>query len=139
VTLPNSDAVSLREHLEALRLADEKLQAERDRRYAEVNVEREKALKIKEEADRNALVLAREIQDFKDEKANNLRSQIEGERGSYVTQSELRSLEDKIATQLKTINEFISQNRGKTGGLQAGWQVLIGIVMAALALYAILK
>ena len=45
------ESVPLREHLATLRAADQALQAERDRRYAEVNVEREKALKIKEEAD----------------------------------------------------------------------------------------
>jgi hypothetical protein len=49
------------------------LDNERDRRYAEVNVEREKALKIKETADSEALKLARDIQTYKDEKSNQLR------------------------------------------------------------------
>lgn len=74
--------VSLREHLEALRAAD-------DRRYSEVNVEREKALKIKQEADKLALDLAREIQTYKDEQANQLREQINSERNLYPTKSQL--------------------------------------------------
>ena len=37
-------------HNEALREAEEKFQAERDRRYAEVREEQEKAIKIKEQA-----------------------------------------------------------------------------------------
>ena len=43
-----------------------KFEAERDRRYGEVATERDKAL-----------ALAREIQNYKDEKANDLRSQID--------------------------------------------------------------
>jgi hypothetical protein len=133
------DQVSLRDHLEALRIAEEKFQTERDRRYAEVNTEREKALKIKETADLAALDLAREIQTYKDEKANELRSQIERERGSYVTQPELRSLEDKFTALFKPIAEYVSQNQGKTGGLQSGWQYLIALITVGLALYAIIK
>ena len=75
---------TLQEHFKALDLANEKFFAERDRRYSEVNIEREKALKIKEEADKAALGLAREIQSYKDEKANQLREQIASERGTYA-------------------------------------------------------
>lgn len=131
--------VSLKEHLEALRAADLRFLEERDRRLTEVNIEREKALKIKETADLAALQLAREIQTYKDEKANELRSQIERERGSYVTQTELRGLEDKVLSLLKPVSEYVSQNRGKSGGLQTGWTVLISVVTVALALYAILR
>lgn len=75
--------------LTALREADERLYAERDRRYAEVDVEREKALRIKETADLAALQLAREIQTYKDEKANELREQINSERNLYPTKSQM--------------------------------------------------
>ena len=39
---------TLQFHLDAIRGADQKFDAERDRRYSEVNIEREKALKINE-------------------------------------------------------------------------------------------
>ena len=67
---------SLKEHFETILLLNDRIMTERDRRYAEVNIEREKALKIKETADLAALQLAREIQSYKDEKANELREQI---------------------------------------------------------------
>jgi len=67
----------------------DKFYEERDRRYTEVNIEREKALKIKETADLAALQLAREIQTYKDEKANQLREQINSERNLYPTKSQL--------------------------------------------------
>ena len=84
--------MSYREYLE-------KITELNDKRYAEVNIEKEKALKIKDEgdrearrikdeADRTALGLAREIQIYKDEKANELREQISNERGSYPTRVE---------------------------------------------------
>ncbi len=69
----NLTHVTLREHLEALREADQR------------------ALQIKEKADEQALGLARDIQTYKDEKANELRSQIESERGTYATHIELAS------------------------------------------------
>src|ERR1700684_1324704 len=81
-------------HNEALRMADERFMAERDRRYLEVNIEKEKALKIKETADLAALSLAREIQSYKDEKANQLREQIGGERGLYATKTDLAAAMD---------------------------------------------
>ena len=60
---------------------------ERDRRYTEVRAATDKALQVASEKDALALGLAREIQTYKDEKANELRSQIEGERGNYATKS----------------------------------------------------
>ena len=116
-----------------------KLEHERDRRYTEVNQEKEKALKIKEEgdkegrrikdeADKAALGLAREIQTYKDEKANNLRSQIEQERGTYVTQTDLKGAVEKMEATIKPIAEYISADRGRDRGLSISW----GIVLAGL-------
>ena len=108
-------SISLREHLEALRAADKELAAERDRRYAEVSIEREKALKIKEAADLATLELARQIQAYKDEKANELRDQIASEHGRYVTTSELGSHRREIQAQLQPITDYVSVQRGRTG------------------------
>ena len=115
-------------HNEALRSAEWKFQQERDRRYAEVNAEREKALAIKEQADRDALGLAREIQAYKDEKANELREQINSERGLYITR-----------TEFKPIVDFVSSLSGRT----SGWndvRLLAAIVIAAAGfIYAVVK
>ncbi len=84
------------QHYHALREADYNFYEERDRRYTEVAIEREKALKIKETADFAALELARQIQEYKDEKANELRTQIEREQGSRVTKDDLRLALEKV-------------------------------------------
>ncbi len=86
---------TLMHHLLALRDTDHRFYAERDRRYAEVSAEREKALQIKNAADSEALSLAREIQHYRDEQANNLRTQIENERGNYATKADHAALDDK--------------------------------------------
>lgn len=122
------ETVTLAEHLSVLREADQRFFAERDRRYAEVNIEREKALKIKEEADKAALGLAREIQTYKDEKANELREQINSERGLYVTKSELEPIKTYVASQT---------GRGFGMSTLAGWGV--SILMAGIAVAAYLK
>jgi hypothetical protein len=122
------ETVLLSQHLSTLRQADERFMAERDRRYAEVNIEREKALKIKEEADKAALGLAREIQTYKDEKANELREQINSERGLYVTKTELEPVKAYIASQT---------GRGLGMNALAGWA--LSIIMAAVAIAVYLK
>jgi len=101
---------------------------ERDRRYAEVNIEREKALKIKETADLAALGLAREIQNYKDEKANELREQINSERGLYATNKDI-----------DPIKSYVSSQTGRGLGMYALFGVLMTLVTAAIALAVVLK
>lgn len=99
-----------------LRESEEKFHVERDRRYTEVNIEKEKALKIKETADLAALSLARDIQIYKDEKANELREQISSERGLYATKGDLAAAVDKIEATVKPIAEYMASDRGRDIG-----------------------
>ncbi len=87
------------EHNEALRLAEERFQAERDRRYSEVKSAEAMALRIKEEADKTALGLQRDNQQYRDEKGNELRAQIERERGTYITRAEFKPVADYVTGQ----------------------------------------
>jgi hypothetical protein len=120
------ETVPLKEHLAALREADLRFNEERDRRYAEVNIEREKALKIKETADLAALRLAREIQTYKDEKANELREQINSERGLYATNKDI-----------DPIKSYVSSQTGRGLGMNALFGWALGLLMAGIALSAL--
>lgn len=100
-------------HQEALRRADDKFAAERDLRYAEVNTEKEKALKIKETADLAALTLAREIQSYKDEKVEKSREQNLSERGEYVTRGDLDVVVHRIEDSLSPIFDFVAKQQGQ--------------------------
>jgi hypothetical protein len=111
------ETVPLRKHLTALRAADAALAAERDRRYAEVNAEREKALKIKETADLAALQLAREIQTYKDQAHNGLLQQIDRERARYPTKDDLSAATDKIQAQITPLAEYVAAQQGRSGGV----------------------
>ena len=122
------ETVSLQEHLAALRIASERFDAERDRRYTEVNIEREKALKIKEVADLKALDLAREIQIYKDEKANELREQINSERGLYVSKAEMEPIKTYVASQV-----------GRSGGMDATVGRFVQLVTTISAAVAIIS
>jgi len=132
--------ISLYAHLTALQEERDRRYAEvaeeRDRRYAEVAIEREKALKIKDEADRRALTLADEIQKYKDEKANNLRTQIETERGSYATKDDLSSLNKEFQAMIKPLAEFVSRSRG---GTDKWGQIVIGIGLIGTILTILFK
>jgi len=120
------ETVSLQEHLEKLRAAEAKFQEERDRRYTEVNAERERALGFKEEADRRALALARAIQDYKDERANDLREQLGSQAGTFATNKDL-----------EPIKAFIASQTGRGIGMNAlaGW--LVSLLMASVAISAL--
>lgn len=129
---------TLAAHHEAIRSMQEKLDLERDRRYAEVATEREKALKIKETADLAALGLAREIQTYKDEKANELREQIGSERGNYATKDDLRAAIEKVEETMKPIATYVTTAQGQRAGatdsrLMLTW--LLGIALALITLY----
>lgn len=114
----------------------EKFEVERDRRYAEVTQEREKALKIKEVADLAALQLAREIQTYKDEKANNLRTQIESERGTYATKNDLSALNKELQATIAPLVDFASRSRG---GTDKWAQIVLGVGLIATIITIILK
>lgn len=110
--------------------AHKALESERDRRYSEVNVEREKALKIKEEADRNALVLAREIQAYRDAQHNDLLRKWQEDRGKFVAT-------DIFDAKLNPLIDFVAVRRGEAGqkiDSRAGAQLNINYVLLALAI-----
>lgn len=86
---------------EALRQAEEKFQTERDRRYTEVNIEKEKALRIKEEADKVALGLASENQKLKEAQHNEVLNSWRDERANYATKHELTSAIEKLGAERK--------------------------------------
>jgi hypothetical protein len=92
-------SVSNREHIEMQIRYERRLREADDRRYAEVGLARAEALKIKEAGDAKALELARQIQDYKDTKANELREQISRERGAYVSQDQFKPIADYVASQ----------------------------------------
>src|ERR1035437_10966455 len=83
-------------HNDEIRAIDDKFQAERDRRYTEVNIEREKALKIKETADLAALTLARESQTYKEQQNDALRDKNLSESGIYATNTSLTTAIDAL-------------------------------------------
>jgi hypothetical protein len=130
------ETVSLREHLAAIREADGRLDAERDRRYTEVNIEREKALKIKEEADKAALGLAREIQTYKDEKANELREQINSERGRYVTKEELQAAIRELSAKLEPVAGYVTGMQGQARGFSLTTGGIFSLIVGAAAIVA---
>jgi aminopeptidase N len=125
-TAAGGEHVCVLDYMAAMRAADAKFEAERDRRYTEVSIEREKALKIKEVADLAALQLAREIQTYKDEKANELREQISSERGNYATREDLSSAMREISAMIRPLAEYVSSQQGRSTGLNAGWGYLLG-------------
>jgi aminopeptidase N len=138
--LRREGTISLQEHWEALEAANEKFQAERDRRYTEVSQEREKALKIKEEADKAALGLAREIQIYKDEKANQLREQIGSERGSYATKDDLAAAMREINASIQPLAAYVTSMGGARQQIeqrQDSMRGTTGVIMVTIAIFAL--
>jgi hypothetical protein len=146
----DAGTVPLREHLAELRAADAAVAAERDRRYAEVKAAEEKALQVKEKADRDALALARQAQTYRDEQANKLREQINSERGLYATKDDLANAVREMTAAIKPLDEYVASTAGRTGGaaeyrserrLDTGQllQLLTVIVAVAAVMIAVIK
>lgn len=124
-------------HNEALRASEEKFQAERDRRYAEVKAAEGQALNVKEKADRDALGLARQIQTYKDEKANELREQINRERGFYASKDDLAALADKFTAMHEPVVAFMARGAGSSAGASDTWKMIslgLSILLSLIAL-----
>jgi len=117
-------------HNEAMREAQRELEKERDRRYAEVNVEKEKALKIKETADLAALSLARESQVYKDQQADVMREKNLAASGIYATNADLAQVVEKIEKSLKPVFEFVSSQQGVDRGSTLTMGKLFAIIAA---------
>jgi CHASE3 domain sensor protein len=124
-------------HNEALRAAQEKFENERDRRYTEVNAEKEKAVKIKEMADRDALELARDIQKYKDEKANELREQINRERGLYASKDDVIAAVEKLEATMSPLLRFVATEQG--GEKRSNWfgALIVGVIVILSSMFGI--
>jgi hypothetical protein len=142
------DPVPLREHLaamreadlrfeQAMREADQRFNAERDRRLSEVAVEREKALKIKEEADKAALALARADQTYKDEQANRLREQINAERNTYITTDQLAASIREMRSLITPLTDYMAGQQGRstgTGDVRSNIGAILGAASVVMVL-----
>lgn len=131
-------------HNESMRIMETKILEERDRRYAEVNVEKEKALKIKETADLAALSLARESQVYKDQQADVMREKSLAASGVYATNADVQAMGAKFEESLKPLFEFINaQKGGKQGSVETTGKVAafatIAISVVAIVVTVIIK
>ena len=121
-----------------IRKAEERFQDERDRRYTEVNVEKEKALKIKETADLAALSLARESQVYKDQQADVMREKNLAASGVYATNADLSLVVDRFEKALKPVVDFISKQQGMTSGSQMTMGKIFAMIAAVGTIIGIL-
>jgi hypothetical protein len=137
-------------HNEAMREADHRFEDERDRRYTEVNIEKEKALKIKETADLAALSLARESQTYKEQQNDALRDKNLSESGVYATNASLSQVAEEIrsstsiaitalaAQTSKSLDDFMTELKPymngsqQQQGAQAGSVFLWGRIVTAI-------
>ena len=101
-------------HNEAMRRESQRFEDERDRRYTEVNIEKEKALKIKETADLAALSLARESQTYKEQQNDALRDKNLSESGVYATNDSLSKVAENIRASTEASIQGLAKATAKT-------------------------
>lgn len=117
-------------HNEAMRVAEEKFQTERDKRYTEGNELRAMALKIKETADANALELASESQTYKEARNDAMREQNLKETGVYATRDDLTVVVETFKKALEPIEDYISGQKGVVTGSQLTVGKIFGMIAA---------
>ena len=99
---------------DAMRVVERRFEEERDRRYTEVNIEKEKALKIKETADLAALSLARESQTYKEQQNDALRDKNLSESGVYATNASLSKVAEDIRLSTDAAIQGLANQTAKT-------------------------
>ena len=96
---------TLHEYSEAIRKVENKFLNERDRRYTEVGIEREKALRIKETADLAALELARNDQTYKQQQSDILRDKNLATTGIYATHADVALVAERMGKSISEVAE----------------------------------
>jgi hypothetical protein len=109
-----------------------------DRRYTEVSSERAKALEIKEYEREKALVLAREIQTYKDLIHNGTLDQLKAERAIYATKSEVIAAVEKIAETMRPLTEYVVTMQGRSSGFKDKWGYVVGAIGAVAVILALI-
>jgi hypothetical protein len=110
---------------------EKKFQKERDRRYIEVNREKEKAVKIKETAWAEALKLAKQEADRRAREANELKNEINESKNRFTPTTELLRM-------MKPINDFMSSRQGTEKGVDKTLYYLITIIGLAIGLLSVI-
>lgn len=101
---------------------------ERDRRYAETQVLRDRAE-----------VIAREYQTYKDRQANELREQLGVERVGYASKGDLVSAVATLNAVLEPIVRWVAAQQGsRQGGLDARLTIS-WVITAALGVWALVQ
>lgn len=120
--------VSLREYFAQHADWQWRFMQERDRRYAEVQAERDKAE-----------VIRASTQAYRDEKANELRDQLAQERLGYASKGDLTGAIETITATLKPIVEYIAGQQGGRQGALDQRQLVAWAIAAALGIWAIVQ
>lgn len=112
---------TFKEYSDARALAEERFADERDRRYTEVNIEKEKALKIKETADLAALSLARESQTYKEQQNDALRDKNLQDSGVYAKNSDVAQMIGDLKKSLDPFLDYVTAQQGSTTNTNSIW------------------
>jgi len=129
--------VPLREYLAALREADLRFDAERDRRLTEVAQERERAIQIKQEADRTALELARQINDLHLAALNGEQARLLADRERFLSREVFDQEQKTFSAWRDTVNSNLSLGTGRATGISATWGVLVAGIATVAAVVGI--
>jgi hypothetical protein len=132
--------VSLEDHLKALRKADRQFYDERDRRWVEVEVERQRALSIREDYDAGRDSARDRVLDQWQADRGTLMTRIDFEsQHSALTQhtdTVFESLRNEMFTALSPINKYITEQQTRSISrldLRTITISMIGILLVAAA------
>lgn len=120
-----------------LKMYYDALLAANDRRLSEVKVENEKALIIKNTADKDALSLARESQTYKEQQNDALRDKNLQDSGVYAKNSDVAQM---IGDLKKSLDPFLDYVTAQQGGAQNGnsiWTKSTTLIASVVAIAAL--
>ncbi len=84
------------------------------------------------------VILAAALQAEKDERRNDILERWSEDRGTFVTKTEWLTGHQSLTEKLDDLKARIDKGAGGLAALGGGWQVLLGLALVAIALYAAL-
>lgn len=86
-----------------------------------------------------AVIKAETAADKRFEAVNEFRATLADQQATYITRLEALAATDRNAERINDLTDRMNRNEGKGAGLASGWQILIGLIATAIAVYLALK
>lgn len=115
---------------------------ERDRRYEQRFTGQGDAARTAQDSAQRAMVKAEEASERRFAGVNEFRHALSDQTATFITRAEVESATARLADRIAELDKKATRAEGRSGGITAGWTILLGavaLVSALVTIYLALK